>query len=71
MATPNIFQLNTLDVLGSGFISYLSDIRALSLTNPRSYFLLRKEISTKIVDDEFCYNQSKADAMAVRLLNNL
>ena len=46
----NVFELNTLDVLGSGFRSYLSDIRALSLTNPKAYFLLRKEISTKIVD---------------------
>lgn len=46
----NIFELNTLDVLGSGFRNYLSEIRALSLTNPKSYFLLRKEISTKIVD---------------------
>ena len=46
----NIFELNTLDVLGSGFRNYLSEIRALSLTNPKAYFLLRKEISTKIVD---------------------
>ena len=46
----NIFELNTMDVLGSGFRNYLSEIRALSLTNPKAYFLLRKEISTKIVD---------------------
>ena len=46
----NIFELNTLDVLGSGFRTYLTDVRALSLTNPKGYFLLRKEISTKIVD---------------------
>ena len=47
----NLFELNTIDVLGSGYRSYLSDIRALSLTNPRVYFLLRKELSTKIVDE--------------------
>ena len=46
----NIFELTTQDVLGSGFRSYLTDVRALSLTNPKAYFLLRKEISTKLVD---------------------
>ena len=46
----NLFELNTIDVLGSGYRSYLSDIRALSLTNPRVYFLLRKELSTIIAD---------------------
>ena len=46
----NVFELNTLDVLGSQFRSYLTDIRTLSLTSPKLYFALRKELSTKIVD---------------------
>ena len=46
----NVFELNTLDVLGSQFRSYLTDIRALSLTSPKVYFALRKELSTKTVD---------------------
>ena len=46
----NVFELNTMDVLGSQFRSYLTEIRALSLTNPKAYFTLRKELSTKTVD---------------------
>ena len=47
----NVFELSTQDVLGSGFRSYLTDVRALSLTDPKAYFVLRKDISKKIVDD--------------------
>ena len=47
----NIFELSTVDVLGSSFRSYISDIRALSLTNSKNYFILRNELSKKIVDD--------------------
>ena len=46
----NVFELNTLDILGSQSRSYLTDIRALSLTNPKGYFALRKELSTRTVD---------------------
>ena len=46
----NVFELDTMDVLGSQFRSYLTEIRALSLTNPKGYFTLRKELSTKTVD---------------------
>ena len=47
----NIFELSTLDVLGSSFRLYISEIRALSLTNSKNYFILRNELSKKIVDD--------------------
>ena len=53
MATDpkNVFELDTNDVLGSGFRGYIADLRALSLTDPKRYFLLRTELSKKIVDD--------------------
>lgn len=47
----NIFELSTIDVLGSSGRSYISEVRALSLTNSKNYFLLRNELSKKIVDD--------------------
>ena len=50
MATIDVFQLDTNNVMGLKFKNYLSEIRALSLTNPRQYFVLRKDISTKIID---------------------
>ena len=50
MATADVFQLDTSNVMGFSFKTYLSEIRAISFTNPRNYFLLRKEISTKIID---------------------
>ena len=49
MANP--FELSTIDVLGSSYRTYISEVRALSLTSPKQYFALRTELSKKIVDD--------------------
>ena len=54
MYTPkmsNQFQLDTNDVLGSNYTSYVANIRALALSKPADYFKLRKEVLKKVKED--------------------
>lgn len=45
------FRVNTNDVLGFDYESYIADVRALALSDPKAYFLLRKTVMEKVRRD--------------------
>ena len=47
----NKFQLDTNDVLGFNYASYVANVRALALSKPADYFKLRKEVLKKVKED--------------------
>ena len=47
----NKFQLDTNDVLGFNYASYVANVRALALSKPADYFKLRKEVLRKVKGD--------------------
>lgn len=51
MATENKFQLDTNDVLGFAYQEYVAEVRALALSKPDKYFLLRKEVLRSVKND--------------------
>ena len=46
----NVFELNTLDVLGGGFREFSSQIKSLSLTDAKTYFSMRSSLSASLCD---------------------
>ena len=56
MYTPEImnsnkFQLDTKDVLGMNYSSYVDSMRALALTQPGVYFTTRQTVQKKVKED--------------------
>lgn len=47
----NQFMLNTNDVLGFNYSTYVANVRALALSKPADYFKLRQEVSKKVKED--------------------
>ena len=47
----NKFELNTNDVLGLNYASYVDSMRALALTHPGQYFTLRLQVQKKVKED--------------------
>jgi hypothetical protein len=51
MSETNKFMLDTNDVLGFSYQSYVSKIRALALSKPDKYFTLREEVLKSVKND--------------------
>ena len=47
----NQFKLDTNDVLGFNYSTYVANVRALALSKPADYFKLRQEVSRKVKED--------------------
>ena len=48
--TMNNFKVNIKNVLNLEFASFITDLKSLSLTDAKSYFMIRKAVSKELID---------------------